>query len=142
MDEILTKNEKKFILNQRYACLDKIVEYIHFNDKYPEFKNILITNTQNNIAYKYNNNDNKFIAIDKDELIENIIFERMGDISGFYEELENELPSKTKEIIENFINKMDDDKYKDDRKKNIKLIIYNNRHKVSKEIIKNLEVIV
>ena len=30
-----------------------MIKYVHFNDKYPQFKNIMITNQQNNIAYKY-----------------------------------------------------------------------------------------
>jgi hypothetical protein len=32
-------------------------------------------------------------------------------------------------------------KYRDNKKKDIKIIIYNNRDKVSKDIIKNLEII-
>jgi len=32
---------------------------------YPQFKNILITNLQNNIAYKYDKTTKNFIAVDK-----------------------------------------------------------------------------
>ena len=142
LENRFTKNEKKLILNHRYNCLNKMVEYVHFNDKYPEFKNILITNTQNNIAYKYNKDNNKFIAIDKNELLDDLICERVSDITGFYEELKNELQDKTRKIIEDFIDKIDNDIYKEEKKKDIKLIIYNNRDKVSKEIIQNLAVII
>ena len=47
-----------------------------------------------------------------------------------------------KDIIEKFIEKMDSDEFSEDKKKNIKLIIYNNRNKVTKEITQDLEVIV
>ena len=36
-----------------------LIECVHFNDKYPQFKNIAITNLKDNIAYKYDNIDNK-----------------------------------------------------------------------------------
>ena len=41
-----------------------------------------------------------------------------------------------------FIQKMDDLKYKEIKKNQIKLIIYNNKNKVSREIEQNLEIIV
>ena len=72
-----------------------LVEYAHFNDKYPQFKNILITNTQNKLAYKYDIRTKQFIAVDKDDLLEDIVDERMCDINSFYEELD----TKTKEIF-------------------------------------------
>jgi hypothetical protein len=128
-----------------------LVEYTHFNDKYlgserttrlltllkvaPQFKNILITNTQNNLAYKYDTKKKQFIAINKDELLDNIVDARMCDINSFYDELENELDDKTKEIIEKVKDKIDNDPaYREIKKKDIKLIIYNNRKKINKQI--------
>ncbi len=140
--EVFSKNEKLKVLKNRNTCLDFLVKYTHFNEKFPQFKNILITNTQNSLAYKYDNNENQFIAINKDELLDELINERMSDITFFYEQLENDLDEKTKQLIENFIDNMDDDKFKDTKKKDIKLIIYNNRNKVSKEVTQNLEIIV
>jgi hypothetical protein len=67
----------------------------------------------------------------------------MCDINSFYEELENELDEKTKEILDKVKDKIENDPaYKELKKKDIKLIIYNNRKKVSKEIIKesNIEI--
>jgi hypothetical protein len=115
-------------------CLDYLVKYAHFNDKFPQFKNIMITNTQNDLAYKYDKIENKFVAISKDELINDLISERMSDITLFYEELDDELDEKTKKIIDRFLEQMDDDKFKDIKKKDIKLIIYNNRDKISKDL--------
>jgi hypothetical protein len=142
LDDIFTKKEKINILKNKYNCLGYIVEYTHFNDKYPQFRNILITNTQNNLAYKYDGNKKQFVAINKDELLDDVLGERMSDIETFYYQLEGDLDDKTKKIIEDVIDKMDsNNKYRDNKKKDIKIIIYNNRDKVSKDIIKNLEII-
>jgi hypothetical protein len=46
------------------------------------------------------------------------------------------------DIIEKFIEKMNDNKYEEYKKEDIKLIIYNNRDKVSKNIEQNIEIIV
>ena len=75
----------------------------------PQFKNILITNTQNTLAYKYDTKKKHFIAVNKDDLLDNIVDERMCDINSFYEELENELDEKTKEILDKVKDKIEND---------------------------------
>ncbi len=141
LTEVFSKKEKMAILKYRYCSLPQLVEYAHFNDKYPQFKNILITNTQNTLAYKYDTKKKQFVAINKDELLEDIVDERMCDINSFYEELEGELDNKTKEILDKVKDKIENDpEYKELKKKDIKLIIYNNRKKVSKGISKDLEI--
>jgi hypothetical protein len=73
----------------------------------PQFKNILITNTQNTLAYKFDTKKKQFITVNKNDLLEDIIDERMCDLNSFYEELENDLDEKTKEIIEIVKEKID-----------------------------------
>jgi len=134
LDQVFTRKEKMAILKNRFYCLPELVEYTHFNDKYPQFKNILITNTQNTLAYKYDTKKNQFMAINKDELLDDIVDARICDITSFYEELENALDEKTKDIIQKVIDKIENDPaYRELKKKDIKLIIYNNRKKVVKD---------
>ena len=141
LTDVFSRKEKMAILKYRYCSLPHMVEYTHFNDKYPQFKNILITNTQNTLAYKFDNKKKQFITVDKNDLLEDIIDERMCDLSSFYDELENDLDEKTKEIIEIVKEKIDSDPaYKELKKKDIKLIIYNNRKKVDKDLTNELEV--
>jgi hypothetical protein len=45
-------------------------------------------------------------------------------------------------IIDTFISNMDKPKYEETKKTEIKLIIYNNRDKITREIVKNLEIII
>jgi hypothetical protein len=140
LTDVFSRKEKMAILKYRYCSLPHLVEYTHFNDKYPQFKNILITNTQNTLAYKFDNKKKKFITVNKNDLLDDIIDERMCDLSSFYDELENDLDEKTKEIIEIVKEKIDSDPaYKELKKKDIKLIIYNNRKKVNKDITNEIE---
>ncbi len=133
LTEVFSKKEKMNILKYKYGSLSQLVEYAHFNDKYPQFKNILITNTQNSIAYKHNPKNNQFVAVKKDDLLEDIVDARMCDINSFYEELEGELDEKTKEIMDKLKEQIEHDPaYRDLKKNDIKLIIYNNRKKVFK----------
>jgi hypothetical protein len=141
LPELLSRNEKLDILNQRYMALEHMVTYKHFNEKFPQFKNIMITNTQNNIAYKYDKVSNNFIATDKNDLVTDVVNGCMEDIETLYDELEPDLLKKTKEIIEKVIYKMKhDSEYKETKKKDVKLVIYNNKDKVTKEIVHTIEI--
>lgn len=131
LSQIFSNKEKLDVLNKGFESLDFLVSYTHFNDKYPQFKNILITNTQNDLAYKYNEATLQFDAVKKDELLEEIVSERMYNINEFLDEFNKCLSSKTKGIIASFINNMKNKNYEEWKKKNIKLIIYNNRNKVN-----------
>lgn len=56
----------------------------------------------------------------------------MFDINSFYDELEKELDEKTKDILEKVKDKIENDpEYRELKKKDIKLIIYNNRNKIT-----------
>jgi hypothetical protein len=141
LSEIFTKKEIINILQRGYKSLNYLIQHTHFNDNYPQFKNILITNLQNNLAYKYNSTTNNFDAITKDELLEEIVSERMFNINEFYEEFKDDITDRIQNIIQSFIDKMEDENYEETEKNEIKLIIYNNRNKVTKEISQNLEIV-
>jgi len=144
LETVFSKNKQIEILKQRYGCLPYLIKEAHLNDKYPQFKNILITNLQNNIAYKYDKITKNFIAVDKTELLNEVVGARMDDIESFFESNTDVLDEKTKSCVEQFISKMDsrEGTYYDDKLKDVKLMIYNNRDKVSKELIQTLEIIV
>ena len=128
--EVFSKKEQIDVLNHGYMCLENLIEKAHFNHKYPQFKNIIITNLQNNIAYKYNAATNNFDVVTKKELLEDIISDRMYDIEEFFNNYKDDISSKMQNIIETFIKKMDTESYEDTKKNNIKIILYNNRMKV------------
>ena len=144
LENVFSKNKQIEILKQRYGCLPYLIREAHLNDKYPQFKNILITNLQNNIAYKYDKTTKNFIAVDKSDLLNEVVGARMDDIESFFESNTDVLDEKTKNCVEQFISKMDsrEGAYYDDKMKDVKLMIYNNRDKVSKELIQTLEIII
>ena len=144
LENVFSKNKQIEILKQRYCCLPYLIKEAHLNDKYPQFRNILITNLQNNIAYKYDKTTKNFIAVDKSELLNEVVGARMEDIESFFESNTDVLDAKTKDCIETFISKMEsrEGAYYEDKLKDVKLMIYNNRDKVSKELTQTLEIIV
>ncbi len=146
--ETLTKKEKKLIIDSRYKCLEKFIEIVHCG-KYDKFKNIIVTNVKDNYMYKYDDDKGQFILATKDDTINSLIDNRMYELETIYDELleKNKLDEQTKNIVENFINKLnnDDTKYTDEEghvhdtyKKykinEIKLILYNNQDKIMNDI--------
>jgi hypothetical protein len=109
LSDVLTKKEQIKILNQKHQSLNYMTEYIHFNNKYPQFRNIAITNLKDNLAHMYDKNKNKFIVLKKDELLNTVIEMRMLDIEDFYNNHQDDLNTKTKNNIKKFIEKMSND---------------------------------
>ena len=136
LDEILTEKEKLGILNNKCHSLRDLVKLVHISPKYKQFKNIYITNLQNTIAYKYDTKTNNFLAVNKSELLDDLIENRISDINYFHSELEEKVDEHTSEIIKRFINRMNDgdDNLKDIKKEEIKLLIYNHTKDIRKEI--------
>jgi hypothetical protein len=127
--------------------LEKIVEIAHCS-KYDQFKNIIITNLKDNHAFKYDDSKGYFVCINKNEVISDLICERLGDIEEIYEELSttNKLDYNTKKLIKEFLSKIkEDDNYKDMDGSNypnfrsynedkVKILIYNNSDKINRDL--------
>ena len=126
--ELFSEKEKIKILGKKFNSLNYLIEYTHFNDKYPQLKNIKITNLKDNVAYKYDNKKNKFIATTKDELINDLVISRMADIDEFQTEVFEKLNNKEQKIIKKMLDDFynNETKYSDMKKDEIKFIIYNN----------------
>ena len=45
----LSEKEQLKVLNKKYQSLNYLIDYIHCNEKFPEFNNVIITNLQNNM---------------------------------------------------------------------------------------------
>ena len=130
----LSKAEKLKILNKCNGSFNKLIEHVHFNPKYPQFNNIAITNLKDDYAYKYDEDENKFIACKKEELLEDLLDTRTIDLEDILnenvEEINNIKVSKLKDLISNLYDKND---WYDKNKADIKLMIYN---KCDKESLK------
>jgi len=145
--ETLSNYDKKDIIKSRYGCLERIVDITHCG-KYDKFKNIIITNLKDDYAYKYDDKLKKFCCINKNEIMTELIDERLENIREIYEELSetNKIDNKTKTIIQDFLEQMDaTDKFTDDsgityknyrtyREHKVKILIYNNTDKITQDL--------
>ena len=132
LSEILNTRQKKNILNRQAMSLNDLVDLVHVSGKYKEFQNVYITNLQSTFAYKFDEKANKFIAVNKNELLNDLVDSRMYDIEKFYEEICPDLEPHRAEQIKRFIDRMgdDEDELKGIKKEEIKLILYNNKDKI------------
>ena len=125
--DVLTDQEQKEILKRKYKSIETLVSHVHFNHKYPQFHNIIITNINNNIAYRYDGNSKQFKAIEKNKLLEDIIDCRSIDIETFYDEHKHTMKDNDKKVLEQFIKQIEHNTaLQHQKKKNIKIIAYNN----------------
>jgi len=145
--KVLTNEQKKQIMGAKLNALEKIVEIAHCGE-YKQFKNIIITNLKNNYAYKYDKERGYFITIEKNDLLDDIVLHRITDIEAIYDEIKSakELDKETRHIIQSFFTYYNsDDPYVDEndveypnfksyKQNSIKILIYNNRDKITKDI--------
>jgi hypothetical protein len=128
--DVLSNKEQLKILKKKFNSLPYMIDYVHFNKDYPQYQNFIITSIKNNIAYKYDDEKKQFIAGNKDELLNDLIDNRMYDIDTFYRTHIDKLNDKCKEVINRFLDKYNNDKLDDSLKNDINLVVYNNMNKV------------
>ncbi len=112
------------VLNKKNNALFHLIEKVHFNDEYPQFQNVYITNNRTNEAHLYDVKSKKFKVVDKDEVISDIIEYRVCDIEEFYEELGDKLDQRVKDVLEDLFRERGDDNVTRDK---VKLLIFNNK---------------
>ena len=147
LTNVLTLRQKKMIMDARLCSIDKIVEIAHCG-QLNQFKNIIITNLKDNFAYRYDESKGYFITVSKAYLLDDVINHRMMDIEAIYDELKtaNKIDDKTKEVIQRFLDKMQNidtpfydnetkyENFKTFKTDNIKILLYNNQDKITKDI--------
>ena len=123
------------IVNKCRYSVEESIKLVHFNDNRPEYKNVLITNLQNNIAYIFDGN--KFIAQNKEIILNELFDSHFGNIESYMlnddiiRKLNNDILYK---YLIKFINEINKDEKNKDYKNGykyfkineIKTLIYNN----------------
>jgi len=127
LEELFTESEKLTVLNNKNNALNFLIEYVHFNEKYPQFHNIIVTNNRADEAYIYDKATQNFKLVKKNNLIEDLIDYRTCDIEDFYYELKDQLDDNTRDIIERLNKDRGDD---DITREKVKILLFNNKHKV------------
>ena len=89
------------------ASLEESIKTIHFNDKRPEFKNIYITNLKDQYAYVFDGN--KFTVGLKSDILGELVDNHFENIEISIDEYKDKLQPKTVEVLDKFIEKMNND---------------------------------
>ena len=127
LSEFFTREQQMQILNRKYKCIDYLIETVHFNENNKQFQNVAITNAHDAFAYKYVEKEKKFIMVNKENLLEEMMSYRIEDIREFFENQQG-LNETTYNAVKRFLDDMDDDEKKlQDKTRDIKLIMYNKR---------------
>ena len=114
-----------------------LIENIHFNKNVPENHNVYISNINSKYAIVYENSQWKLK--DRDEVIDKIKSDKFNFLDKKVEEMNDELDTKTKHKFQDFRNKLIEFEESDiNTQKDIKLMLYNNRHLTMKNRRKDL----
>jgi hypothetical protein len=144
---MLTLKQKIDVLDSRLCSIDKLIEITHCGNIH-KFKNIIITNLKDNFAYKYDDQKGAFVTVNKNDLLEDVINYRLSDIEAIYHELKDAtcIDPKTKDRIRDFLEKMNDtekafydnetkyENFKTYKTNIVKILLYNNQDKITKDI--------
>ena len=71
-----------------YNSIQKMIEYVHFNKKKPENRNIAITNKKEKMIKVFE--DNKWKYKDRDDIIDELIQTNYGRVDDYYENTGNQ----------------------------------------------------
>lgn len=126
--DVLTEKQKLKILERQAMSINDLVELLHTSPEYKQFKNVCVTNLQSSFAQKYDEKSKRFIAVNKKDVINDVVDCRMYDIGKFFEENQSKMNPQKAEKVKKFIDRMnnEDDTYKGGKKEEIQLILYNN----------------
>jgi len=149
---MLSENQILYILKRCNFSLEESIKTVHFNKEFPEYSNIFITNLKNNIAYIFDGN--KFVAMSKDEVLNDLIVTHMNEIEVSAETYKNKINAHNRNSLDKFIENMNNNKkfYNERLNKTftnfklfkielIKNLIYNNSDTKLLDKLKTLELI-
>ena len=136
---ILDKDFKQ-ILNKGFKSVPTLVEYIHFNKDKPENHNIYISNMRDNYILIYDGQSWKLK--ERDDFLQDMIYNKSDILSDKFEELLAQLDDSTKKKFGNFLNEKDEDHVILQIKKDLKMILYNNKNlaEKSRELIDGINI--
>ena len=121
----ITNDQMKKLLNKGFRSVENFVELVHFDKNRPENHNIYISNIKDTYIMKYDGIDWKLMA--RDSVLQDLYEDKSDYLVEKFEELQCKLDESTLKRFGNFLSRKDEDKIIEQTKKEIKLILYNNR---------------
>ena len=122
---------EKEILNavsKGFNTAEHLTRMIHFNNKYPEYHNVYIPSIRESYAMTFDGNEWKLVK--KKDIIDNIYVDKKYFVESNLEDFARSLSPYKIKTLENWLESdKNDDKNIKDIKKNIELLLYNERKK-------------
>jgi hypothetical protein len=149
--QVLSDKQIRQILNKQYMSLEESIKKIHFNNDFPEYNNVFITNMKDDIAYVFNGT--QFISVRKNEMLNELIDTHTKEINLSLEKNKNKLNEKYVIRLEKFLDMLNDDNtkftdqdnsrtyssYKAYKINSIKMLIYNESDKKKLDLLNTIE---
>ena len=124
--DIIPDNHYKAILNKGFQAVPKMVQHVHFNKNMPQFHNVYISNMRDNYVMIYDGN--KWKLNDRSEIINQLLDEKKYYLFEKFDDLIDSLNDFTIKKFRRFLDQQDEDEIANDIKREIKMILYNNKH--------------
>lgn len=124
----ITDSLKTELIKIPYGAIPKMIEAVHFNDKYPQNKNISIANKKDNMVKIYSGG--KWVYKNRDETINDLVEGKYLILDNHYEKLdEDKVEDLTKKNYLKFRKEYDegDEELVKTLKQECELILLNNR---------------
>ncbi len=140
----ISKEEFLNIANKKYCAIEQSITNFHLNNNKPELHNIIITDLTDDYAYIFDGN--KFIAGFKDEILDRLIDTHVEIIKTNFNEYKKYIPIPVQKKLLDLLSRLEDEdtpftdnimskkkfkNYKDYKKEEAKLIIYNYGNKMT-----------
>ena len=121
----ITNSEFSQILNKGFKSVPNLVEYIHFNVNKPENHNIYISNMRDNHVLMFDGET--WQLKERDAILQDMIDNNTDILIEKFDELIKTLDEGTIKKFKRFLDEKDESKVADQIKKDLKLLLYNNK---------------
>ena len=123
----ITDKIKSELVKIPYGAIPKLIESVHFNDKKPENKNIVMPNKKENVLKVYHGD--KWVYRNKNETIRDLIDSKYLMIDNHFEETKENVSGIVKRSYSKFRKYYDDgdEELVKDLKRECELVLLNNR---------------
>ena len=130
--EVLTKEEIIDILNKNEEAIEESVLKIHFNEKFPEFQNIYISNLRDSKVHIFDGK--QFIVANKNQALYDLIMAHHCELDRAYTKFGSKVPSHRRRAVKETLTFLNDEKeYTDDNG-----IRYSNYNEYKQKILNTL----
>jgi hypothetical protein len=115
-----------YFLDRGFKSVPRLIEYVHFNEKFPQFHNIYFSNLRQNLLMVFK--ENLWKMVDRNDAIEQLIDDKLEFLTDKFEELQGSLKESVKKKFNRFLDEHENNfEVNKQLKKDIKLLLYNGR---------------